>query len=128
MPSPYQYFTLDELACKGINCCHGQASMDENFMDKITIIRHELAFPFVISSAYRCPIHNQEVSTTGPQGPHTTGKAIDILVHHVQAYLLLEAAMLSGMFTGVGINQKGDWENRFIHLDDIPGENRIWTY
>ena len=126
--SGYQYFTVEELSCHGEDCCHGQASMDPEFMPKIVTLRRELGFPFIPSSAYRCPLHNSRVSKTGETGPHTTGRAIDILCCYDQAVQLLEAAILSGMFTGFGLNQKGDPEDRFIHLDDIPGPKRIWTY
>ena len=124
--SGYQYFNLSELACKGENCCNGQASMDIEFMPKIVALRRELGFPFVVTSAYRCPLHNSHVSSTGENGPHTTGRAIDIAVSREQAVQLLESAILSGSFTGIGLNQKG--EHRFIHLDDIPGPQRLWTY
>lgn len=120
--SPWQYFTQEELACK---CC-GQSLMHPEFMPKIVILRRELGFPFPVTSAYRCAVHNQEVSKTGLNGPHTTGRAIDLGVSYQQAIELLKAAIFSDMFTGIGINQKGS--HRFIHLDDIPGPDRLWTY
>jgi uncharacterized protein YcbK (DUF882 family) len=67
------------------------------------------------------------VSTTGPNGPHTTGRATDFGISHVRALELLRHAV--GMaFTGIGINQKGS--GRFIHLDDLDTVPRphIWTY
>lgn len=128
MTNQYTYFTYNELSCHGVDCCGNQQFMNEEFMQKIIVLRRELDFPFEISSAYRCPTHNQEVSTTGVSGPHTTGRAIDILCHTIKAFHLLESAILSGMFTGIGINQKGPLEKRFIHLDDIPERQRVWSY
>ena len=124
--SEYQYFRNEELQCHGDNCCGGQASMDPSFMKSIVALRKDVGFPFPVTSAYRCPLHNSKVSSTGENGPHTTGMAMDIAVSREQAAELLEAAILSGNFTGVGINQKGN--HRFIHLDSIPGMKRIWSY
>ena len=99
--------------------------MDNDFMRKIVILRRELGFPFPITSGYRCPEHNNNVSSTGLNGPHTTGKAIDIGVSYGHAVKLLKSAIMSDMFTGIGINQKDS--GRFIHLDDLDRE-AIWTY
>lgn len=120
--SPWQYFTNEELYCR---CC-GQMGMHNDFMSKIVILRRELGFAFPVTSGYRCPIHNSNVSSTGETGPHTTGRAIDIGVSYGNAVKLLKAAVHSDMFTGIGINQKGS--GRFIHLDDIPEREAIWTY
>jgi len=124
--SQYPYFTTEELSCHGDNCCNGQASMEPEFMKKMVALRKELGFPFIVTSAYRCPLHNSRVSKTGESGPHTTGRAMDVALSHEQAYQLLELAILSGQFKGFGINQKGG--HRFIHLDDIPGVDRLWSY
>lgn len=125
--SPWQYFQIEELKCK---CGCDKWLMDSAFMAKVVSLRRELGFPFVVTSAYRCPAHNQKVSTTGPNGPHTTGHAIDINVHHAQAIAFLRAALDHG-FTGIGLNQKGPVTGRFIHLDDLgpphPRPN-CWTY
>ena len=37
---------------------------------------------------------------------------------------VLQLALDSGDFTGVGIAQKGDFGSRFIHLDDLDNERR----
>lgn len=121
--SPWQYFTMEELTCR---CGCGRMEMDHDFMPKVVILRRELGFPFPVTSGYRCPIHNSNVSSTGETGPHTTGRAIDIGVSYGKAKLLLETAIKSDMFTGLGVNQKGS--GRFIHLDDIPEREAIWTY
>jgi len=127
--SPWQYFELDELKCKCGNCGSAGMEMDDSFMQKIIILREELGFPFCVSSAYRCPKHNTSVSSTGMAGPHTTGKAMDIVVHGEEAYRLVKKAVLHD-FSGIGVSQKGI--RRFIHLDslekpDYPRPN-IWSY
>lgn len=122
--SPWQYFTREELACR--HC--GEMKMDNEFMRDIVALRRRLGFAFPVTSAYRCPEHNQRVSSTGADGPHTTGRAIDIAVSGIQAIRLLEAALSSHDFTGIGIQQKG--AGRFIHLDAVQGSTRpaIWSY
>ena len=121
-----KYFTEDELKCS--HC--GKSNIDENFMKKVEVLREQLGFPFPVNSGYRCPEHPIEARKKAP-GAHATGHAIDIGVSGKQAYDLVESAMKSGEFTGIGINQKGG--SRFIHLDDIensPERPRpwIWSY
>jgi uncharacterized protein YcbK (DUF882 family) len=104
--------------------------MSEEFMQKIVALREKLNFPFIVNSAYRCPSHNQAVSESGLSGAHTTGKAIDIAASGIQAYHLVDEALLSDI-TGVGVNQKG--RGRFIHLDDCSPKDglprpMIWSY
>lgn len=120
----WKYFSQAEMACK---CGCGESDMDEHFMRKLIAMREEAAFPFVITSAYRCPTHNNTVSSTGYDGPHTTGQACDIAVDRGNAFILLELAFKYGM-TGLGIKQKGS--SRFIHVDDLHEGVRptIWSY
>lgn len=124
--SRYPNFTEAEFRCR---CGCGRAGMDPAFMDALQDLRRLWGKPMVISSGYRCPEHNAAVSSTGPSGPHTTGKAADILVHGGMALSLLALAT-NGRFTGVGVHQRGPHAGRFIHLDTIEGPARpgIWSY
>lgn len=102
--------------------------MDNGFMFKMVELRRACGFPLRVTSAYRCPERNKEVSSTGLTGPHTTGKAIDIAVDREQAYIVLYHAFKLG-FTGIGVKQKGS--SRFIHLDwNLEGKPRptVWSY
>jgi uncharacterized protein YcbK (DUF882 family) len=119
-----RYFKLDEFKCK---CC-GKSQMDIGTLRKLDNIRHELRKPMLVSSGYRCPHHNDSVSSTGMNGPHTTGQAVDILISGKDAYDLILVAYANGM-TGIGVSQKGPHTSRFIHLDDLE-TNRptIWSY
>lgn len=121
----WPYFSFDELKCK---CC-GKMLMDDDFMKKIVQIRMAAGFPFIVTSGYRCPEHNAKVSSTGQTGPHTTGRAIDIAVHHQKAHALICLATTYGI-TGIGVNQKGNYDQRFLHLDDLTTGPRpnIWSY
>lgn len=98
-------------------------------MCHLIAIRERLPFSFVVGSAYRCPEHNLDVSTTGENGPHTTGKAVDIRIQGIDARVLLDAAVKHG-FEGIGIQQTGPRGRRFIHLDMVKRDagKVIWSY
>ena len=126
----YKYFKPEELKCNCDDCYSVGEEMSDTFMRKIEFIRGQLGFPFYVMSAYRCSQYNNKVSTTGLNGPHTTGRAMDIGVRGEKAYELVKEAYLAG-FTGIGIQQTG--ESRFIHLDDLtPADGFprpfIWSY
>jgi len=120
------HFKEHELRC---HCGCGRNEMKEAFLKKLEDLRVWFGKPIVLSSAFRCPEHNKKVSTTGKTGPHTTGQAVDILVHGSDAYDLLRAVFMFG-FTGIGVNQKGS--QRFIHLDSLAEpfypRPRVWSY
>lgn len=122
----WRHFQISEFSCR--HC--GLNLMDHAFIDLLDELRERLGFPLPVSSGYRCPAHNRAVSTTGDTGPHTTGKAADLLVSHSRAYDVLCTAPLLG-FTGIGLQQKSS--TRFIHLDTLPnapGQPRptVWSY
>ncbi len=91
-------------------------------MQRLDQARHEAGFPFPVNSGFRCPIYNTRVSSTGPDGPHTTGKAADIGLSYTGARKAI--TLLTELFPGIGVHQKG--EARFIHVDTLSP--RIWTY
>lgn len=101
--------------------------MDPLFLSKLQAIRSEMGIPMRVTSGYRCPDHNDRVSSSGRDGPHTTGKAADIGCDGRDAYRLLAAALKYRM-QGIGINQKGD--GRFLHFDTLaaPHRPRVWSY
>ena len=123
--SHYPNFTEAEFACQ---CGCGKADMDPAFMGKLQQVRTAIDMPMRITSGYRCPDHNDNVSSTGRTGPHTTGRACDIGVQGADAKKLL--SHLTIHFSGIGIKQKGS--GRFIHVDDLappefPRPN-LWSY
>lgn len=118
-----RYFNAGEFACS--HCAKNLISPD--LLTELDELRHICGFPFVISSGYRCPDHNARVSSTGRNGPHTTGLAADIAVSHENAVTILEHALQNQAFTGIGVQQKGS--GRFIHLDMVARPTRtIWSY
>lgn len=121
-----RYFQHSEFDQKGLEGS-GAEFMDYIFLNELDDLRHECGFAFIISSGYRTPEYNNRVSSTGLTGPHTTGKAADILVSRGNAYKVLKYALKAGCFSGIGIKQTG--ENRFIHLDMVERpQNIIWSY
>lgn len=125
MTSPWTYFTLEEFEC---HCGCGKALMDTDFVDILDEMRGLMGVPFIITSGYRCPKYNKEVSTTGETGPHTTGKAVDLALNRENAYTLL--MIVPPEITGIGIAQKGPDNTRFIHLDALETGVRptVWSY
>lgn len=117
----WRYFAVDEFACK--HC--GANRISHQFIDALDDLRHEYGKPMPVSSGYRCPEHNNNVSSTGLNGPHTTGQAADIAVLGGDARELLGLAIAHG-FTGIGVQQKGN--GRFIHLDTLTDGNRPWMW
>lgn len=121
--SEYPNFGPEEFSCR--HC--GELEIDEQLVAILQEIRSQIAKPLTITSGYRCPVHNQNVSSTGASGPHTTGQAADIGIQGADAWALLRIATTFPEIRGIGVNQKGS--GRFIHLDTLT-QNRptIWTY
>ena len=118
--SKWKYFKYDDFKCK--HCDANQ--MDENVIDQLDAMREECGFPFIINSGYRCPEHNAAVSKTGLNGPHTTGKAVDIRVTSGrQRWMIMYSALIRGL-TRFGIAKT------FVHIDWTRETDQkvVWTY
>ena len=124
---PWANFKKEDFACK--HC--GENLMADDFIDKLQRLRDVFGFALPVNSGYRCPEWNVHESKTGPNGPHTTGRAVDLGVDRLRAFMVLSLAIQSGEFTGVGVKQHG--ASRFLHLDDLkePAHSprpTIWSY
>jgi len=119
------HFSREELACSFTNSC----AMDAATIEKLEALREEFGKPMRLSSAYRDPIlHPRERTKPNGPGMHGQGKAIDVLVYGADAIQLLELALKHG-FSGIGVNQRNDFSQRFIHLDTRnPEKSAIWSY
>lgn len=124
----YVNFSEEEFVCK---CGCGRVDMHPEFMRRLQMIRTDMYSLMIVSSGYRCPDHNEAVSSSGSRdGPHTTGRAADILTCGERAFHMVSLALQHGM-TGIGIHQKGPMSKRFIHMDLLTGavhRPRIWSY
>ena len=118
----WENFKPEELSCS--HC--GKLYIHEDLMDLLQEAREALG-PLVINSAYRCPAHNSAVSKTGPGGPHTTSKAVDIHVSNSQHRKQL-IDYFAPKVTGLGIAKT------FIHIDLLYDEDgfdmrpNCWIY
>ena len=118
----WKNFVLDEFKC---SCC-GQVKMDAAMIDLVQNARNELG-PLSITSAFRCSSHNDSVSSTGPNGPHTTGHSLDIAVKNSQHRKQL-IDWFATKVTGLGIAKS------FIHIDNLTADNgfdmrpNAWKY
>lgn len=127
----YRNFSREEFACKCGNCESTGDEISDDLLDALQALRTICKLPFVITSGYRCPSHPAEV-TKDKVGSHALGLAADVYVSHAEAVHVLRHALSTGLFTGIGVQQKGS--GRFIHLDiatdlqlDSP-RPAIWSY
>ena len=118
----WKNFNIDEFRCK---CGCGHASVYSDLLDLLQDARDALGV-ITISSSYRCPDHNDKVSSTGLAGPHTTSKAVDIHVSNSKHRKQL-IDYFANKVTGLGIAKT------FIHIDIISPEElshrpNCWLY
>jgi uncharacterized protein YcbK (DUF882 family) len=93
-------------------------------MDKIAILafqalEEDFGSTLLVTSAYRCPRHNEEVGGT-PQSKHLRGIAFDISIEKASQPKLLLLAQKHG-FHGLGVAA------HFVHIDIREYESK-WTY
>lgn len=119
------HFSREEFACSFTNNC----AMDSEMVEKLEALREEFGQPMRLSSAYRDPkLHPRERMKPNGPGYHGKGMAVDVLIHGPDAIRLLKLAIKHG-FNGIGINQRNDFSQRFIHLDTRkPEKSAIWSY
>lgn len=128
-----KHFSRDELKCSFAP--DAPVLMDRYFMEKLEELREEWGRPMRLSSAYRTednprerskPLKYDHLGNPLPRGGmHARGRACDVLVAGADAVELLRLAVK--YFNGIGINQKGEWNQRFIHLDDRTNP-AMWSY
>lgn len=115
------YFSLKELKCK---CGYCNGTLNPEFLKKLNALRHELNFPFIITSGYRCENHNELIGGA-KNSAHLQGRAVDIKVIGEKALMIIVNCIEYG-FNGVGVSQKGNI--RFVHIDDLHPNYAIWSY
>lgn len=117
-----RYFSPSELRCRHTGYCN----MDPDFLVELDLLRSRFGGPLRLSSAYRHPTHPVEAKKPAP-GLHAQGKAVDIAVAGTNAHMIVGLAIALG-FTGIGVQQLGPVESRFIHIDRRDGPATIWSY
>ncbi len=109
-------FSDEEFTCK---CGCGQNQVSNNLLTRLTATRLIAGIPFVITSGYRCPKHEWEVSGRS-FGPHVDGLAADIAYTDSRAlFVILDSALCAG-FIRIGIGP------HHVHLD-ISSSRDNWV-
>ena len=126
-----RYFSADELKCKET----GENNMQQEFVDKLNLLRDSFGKSLIVSSGFRSTEHSVEKRKVNPLGsPHTSGRAVDLLLHGKDAFDFLHLVMQSRLMTGIGFSQRNRNQSaRFIHLDDLESSSsrprpHIWSY
>ena len=119
-------FSRDELKCS----FSGECAIEEDALQKLQALRDEWNKPIKLSSAYRSNSHPRE-RTKANAGYHhgkngNGGMAFDCLIAGEDVVPFIVLAIKHG-FKGIGVNQKGEWNQRFIHLDTRQ-KYACWSY
>lgn len=123
----WKNFNADEFKCKG----SGELKISSIVLDFVQAYRDEIGEGVTITSGYRSPEHNNSISSTGLDGPHTTGMAVDIATDTKSQYKLLNFALnYEPKPSGIGIAKT------FTHLDWLTSDvdekysvrPNVWKY
>jgi len=127
-------FGEKEFACRET----GECKMQEEALVVFQDLRTSYNRPLTVSSGFRSishPIEMAKIDKGGRPGTHNSGYAADFQVAGPDAMELLRLALSDTRVTGIGIQQRGPWNSRFIHIDILPegGDEKIarpalWTY
>lgn len=98
-------FKASELVCK--HC--GKEGVSLSALNKLQKLRDLWEKPMILTSAYRCPEHPEEVKKA-KGGTHTKGIAFDVKTTPAEQVQLMSLALSLG-FKGFGMGKT------FTHLD-----------
>lgn len=107
-----EHFHEAEFLCP---CC-GQIKVHPQLVEMLEMIRSHFDMPVIISSGYRCGIHNKAVGGS-PRSQHLEGKAADIVVWGVGPAKVRQ--YLANFYGGVGSYRT------FTHVD-VRGYKARW--
>ena len=92
-------FTAKELECP---CCEGLV-FDDKFVKRLQILRDLICVPMVITSGYRCRIHNEKIGGS-TSSRHLYGSAVDVKCDQwdgQKKWEFVREAMQLGMSVGI---------------------------
>ena len=115
------FFTSDEMACKGENCCGGSYPMDAGLIRRLDRLRMLVGQPVHVRSGFRCRTHNAEIRNASPKSQHMLGRAADIYVKDIDFDDFVKLVELV-YFNGIGLY---DWG---VHVDVRDGDERFWDF
>lgn len=112
-------FRPQEFACP--HC--GDVKIDSVLVLVLQKLRDFLGEPVVITSAYRCPEHNEKVGGV-PGSAHIKGYAVDIKCQSSRYRYRVLRFLFRELITRVGIGEG------FIHFDIDPDKPQgvVWEY
>ncbi len=119
------HFSTREMSCK---CSHDscvEQRISKNLIDKLELVRGDIKEPLVITSAYRCSKHQEDIRNSGTstvvakKSTHELGDAVD-------------CRPKSGMNPGFELTCSAEFTSigraaTFLHLDLRSGFRR-WKY
>ena len=109
-------FKRSELACP---CCK-QMKCKIGLIDCIQSIRDYLDMPIIITSAYRCKMHNSTIPGSSPESYHTKGLAVDISTLGWCGYAIHDLLeLITSQDSGIGVYPT------FIHFD-LRNDRSVW--
>jgi len=97
--------------------------MDMNFIHKLQHARDIAGIPFVITSGFRCPPHNEAVHGS-MDSSHMLGLAADIACDGDEDRYCILNALRKAAFSRIGMRKD------FIHVDDDTDKKMkvLWLY
>ena len=125
--SSSKHFAKSELECS----FSGECEVEEDAIQKLEALREEWGKQMRLSSAYRSAQHPRERTKPNGPGHHhglngNGGQAFDVLIAGEDVVPFIALAIKHG-FRGIGVNQKGEWNQRFIHIDTRQ-KFACWSY
>lgn len=105
-----KYFTDAEFTCKHCGCLL-KGGMNTVLLEKLDQLRERVGAPIILTSGYRCPVHNANVGGV-PNSQHVLGNAADIICDAVSVNELADLAAEIG-FDGIGRY----YNSCFVHVD-----------
>lgn len=120
------FFTTKELECKCTRDTCKEQRISEELITKLTTIREEINSPLFITSAFRCPEHQEHLRSAGvntvvaKKSQHELGNAVDVSSGSLTIDKFLEVC--ERYFDSIGVARN------FLHLDTRKGVKRRWKY
>lgn len=113
------HFMRSEFDCSCDFCNHTLVA--PQLLDLLEIIREHFNRPVIITSGFRCQMHNRQVPGAATNSYHTWGLAADIKIPGTSPKEIKQFLDSSGMFIS-GIGLYSSW----LHIDvaETPKERR----
>ena len=105
----HKWFKKSEMVCS--HC--GIENMSHEFMRRLDFIRETYGKPMVVTSGYRCDVHDRAI---GGKGNHPTGEAADILVNKGEDMWDFVSACIAANIPRIVLYKS----KPHVHIDIVP--------